>query len=163
MTANKRRGLSQQPPQHQPINPASSSGAAPRQSRRIQTIQRLAESASAFSHVRVLSAHGLSPRLVSILSGPHEPGFHCIYQPFEPRLALKIFHPNPHAAKESNCARPQKTWLSIGLFLIGYFPLPANSALQICGQLHQNGNSAAEGSTAAANFISKFEKHLTSR
>ena len=34
-------------------------------------VQRLAESASAFLHVRVLSAHGLPPRLVSILSGPH--------------------------------------------------------------------------------------------
>jgi len=34
------------------------------------TIQRLAESASAFLHLRVLSAHGLPPRLVSILSGP---------------------------------------------------------------------------------------------
>src|SRR6266480_4411007 len=41
-------------------------------------VQRLAESASAFLHLRVLSAHGLSPRLVSILSGPHEPGFHYI-------------------------------------------------------------------------------------
>src|SRR5436190_6954870 len=119
-------------------------------------IQRLAESASAFLHVRVLSAHGPSPRLVSILSGPHEPGFQCIYQPFEPRLALKILHPNPHA--------PQETWLSIGLFLIGYFPFPANTALQIRGRLHQNGNSAAEGSTAAAaNFISKFEKKPHSR
>jgi len=114
-------------------------------------VQRLAESASAFLHVRVLSVHGLSPRLVSILSGPHEPGFHYIYQPFEPRLALKILHPNPHAAKESTVHGHRKRG-----FRSAYFSLAISLS-------PQSGTGDAPGPTSklAMNRVSDIARRIS--
>lgn len=62
-------------------------------------LQRLAKSPSAFSHAHVLSAHGLLPRPVGILSGfPRVSNIYSTeYKSRGPRLAVKILHQNPQS------------------------------------------------------------------